>query len=256
MTHHHPPDRRDVEPVIQDLIAANALFVVNHSGGKDSQCMFLHLRDIVPLDQLLVIHAALPEVDWEGLEDHIRSTIGAAPLIVTRSNSTFFEMVDKRRAFPSPSLRTCTSQLKRDPIAREIRRYLRSHPEHAGLIVSCMGLRADESPRRARRPTFTRNIRGSVAGRSWYDWLPIHDLTKEQVFDHIRRAGQKPLWVYEAGMTRASCKFCIMASVADLRTAARLDPALYRRYVQTERRLNFTLSMSRKPLPMLTGVAA
>ena len=36
---------------------------------------------------------------------------------------------------------------------------------------------------------------------------------------------------YGMGMSRLSCVFCIMASRADLRTAARLQPALYRRHV-------------------------
>ena len=47
-----------------------------------------------------------------------------------------------------------------------------------------------------------------------------------------------------------------MSSQADLMTAAKLNPDLYRRYVETERRLGFTVSMSRKPLPELTGIAA
>jgi hypothetical protein len=47
-----------------------------------------------------------------------------------------------------------------------------------------------------------------------------------------------------------------MSSEADLRTAARLQPALYRRYVETERRLDFTLSMSGRGLEEITGVAA
>ena len=57
-----------------------------------------------------------------------------------------------------------------------------------------------------------------------------------------------------AGMTRLSCCFCIMAGQSDLITAARLKPDLYRRYVETEKRLGFTLSMSRKTLPEITGV--
>ncbi|GAM06364.1 hypothetical protein MBENS4_3361 [Novosphingobium sp. MBES04] len=47
-----------------------------------------------------------------------------------------------------------------------------------------------------------------------------------------------------------------MASQADLTTAAKLNPPLYRRYVETEQRLGFTLSMSRKALPEITGIAA
>jgi DNA sulfur modification protein DndC len=55
-------------------------------------------------------------------------------------------------------------------------------------------------------------------------------------------------------MSRLSCCFCIMANTADLTTAARLAPELYRRYVETERRLDFTLSPSRKFLTEITGI--
>ena len=47
-----------------------------------------------------------------------------------------------------------------------------------------------------------------------------------------------------------------MASRADLRTAARLQPALYARYVRLEERIGHTLSPTGVPLPALTGVPA
>lgn len=241
---------------IADLIERGALFVVNHSGGKDSQAMFIKLRTIIPARQLLVIHAVLPEVEWEGVVEHIEETIGETPMIFAQSVKTLFEMVERRGMFPSPANRQCTSDLKRCPIEREIRRYLKAHPEFGGLVVNCMGMRAEESTGRAKLVPFKFNAGNSIAGREWYDWLPIHDLTEAEVFNSIHLAGEQPHWAYGAGMTRLSCCFCIMASQADLTTAARLNPALYRRYVETEQRLGFTLSMSRKPLPEITGVAA
>ncbi len=48
--------------------------------------------------------------------------------------------------------------------------------------------------------------------------------------------------------------FCIMASRADLRTAAQLQPALCRTYAALERRIGHTLSPSGVPLSDLTGV--
>ena len=117
-----------------------------------------------------------------------------------------------------------------------------------------MGMRAEESATRARKLPWKRSDRNSKAGRSWYDWLPIFDLTEAQVFDVIRAAGQSPHPAYGMGMSRLSCVFCIMASRADLRTAARLQPALYRRYADLERRIGHTLSPTRQYLPDLTGI--
>ena len=242
--------------MIQSLIDRGALFIINHSGGKDSQAMTLKMVGLVPRRQLLVIHADLPGVDWEGLQDHIDATAFGLPVVVARAGKTFMEMVEHRGMFPSPANRQCTSDLKRGPIAKVIRSHLKAHPEFGGLVVSCMGMRAEESAGRSRLPVLTANIRGSIAGREWWDWLPIHDWSEVQVFAAIEAAGQEPLWVYRAGMSRASCRFCIMASDADHRVAARIAPGAYRIMVETERRLNFTLSMSRRPLTEITGIAA
>lgn len=193
-------DRNELDQVA-DLVRRGAVFVVNHSGGKDSQAMALRLREVVPERQLLVIHAHLPEVDWPGIVEHIESTIDGLPFIQCRSVKTFFEMVERRGMFPSPQQRQCTSDLK-------------ARPEYGGLIVNCMGLRAEESPARAKATTFKFSARNSKAGREWYDWLPIHDWTTAEVFQRIADAGQAPHWAYAAGMTRLSCCFCIMASKA------------------------------------------
>ena len=64
---------------VQNLIDRGALFCINHSGGKDSQAMFAYLRRLIPADQIVVIHASLPGVEWDGVEDHIKSTIGGTP---------------------------------------------------------------------------------------------------------------------------------------------------------------------------------
>jgi 3'-phosphoadenosine 5'-phosphosulfate sulfotransferase (PAPS reductase)/FAD synthetase len=249
-------DRDPIPAAVVDLIARGALFVANHSGGKDSQAMLIELRKIVPADQILVIHAELPDVEWEGTQAHIRATIDGLPLIVARAKRTFWEMVEARGKFPSPQQRQCTSDLKRGPIQREIRRYLKANPRFGGLVVNCMGMRAGESAKRAKLTAFRRSDANSKAGREWFDWLPIHDFTEAEVFGAIRSAGQEPHWVYAAGMTRKSCQFCIMASEQDLTTAARLAPESYRRYVAAERRLNFTLTMSGRTLPEITGIAA
>ena len=41
----------------RELIARGATMAINHSGGKDSQCMTILLSRLVPREQLLVVHA-------------------------------------------------------------------------------------------------------------------------------------------------------------------------------------------------------
>ncbi len=250
-----------IEPKIQELIDAGALFVINHSGGKDSQAMYNVVKGMVPARQLLIIHANLGEVEWDGVISHIKATIDDHPLLVCKNeNKTFLEMVEKRGMFPSPQQRQCTSDLKRGPIEREIRRYLKAHPEFEGRIVNCMGLRAQESANRAKQKAFKSNEGNSIAGREWYDWLPIHHYTIDQVWKVIEDAGQKPHPAYARGMSRLSCRFCIMASDEDLRTAARLSPDLYQKYVDMEQAIGRTMMMPRggvaKSLEEITGIAA
>lgn len=241
---------------IESLIARRALFVINHSGGKDSQAMTAYLRRVIPADLLVIVHAELPEVDWDGIPEHIEATACGIPVHYTRAGKTFFDMVEQRRMFPSPKYRQCTSDLKRGPIEKVIRG-LCSRTRRT-YIVNCMGMRAQESDaRRALEPfkwqpyetpsgrATGKSVRRTARhpGREWYDWLPIHTWRVAQVWQEIAEAGQTPHWAYGAGMTRLSCCFCIMASRDDLRTAARLRPDLLQRYIDTERRLDQTMLM-------------
>lgn len=239
---------------IEELRDRGALFVLNHSGGKDSQTMTILVRRLVPDRQIVVIHAFLKGVTWEGDIEHIEATTNGLPLILAHPVKTFFQMVERRGRWPSPQQRQCTSDLKRGPIEREIRGYLKRHPEFRGLVVNCMGMRAEESPGRAKLETLKLSKRNSKAGREWYDWLPIHKLAVAEVFDTIRSAGEEPHWVYAAGMTRLSCCFCIMASRGDLRCAAGLKRDLYAQYVNTEKRLGHTINMTGRGLEEITGI--
>jgi len=80
------------------LIAAGALFVANHSGGKDSQALLIRLLEVVPATQVLVVHASLGEVEWPGALEHAQAQAEAAglPFVVARSGKTFFNMVEHR----------------------------------------------------------------------------------------------------------------------------------------------------------------
>lgn len=252
----------DVLPEIESLIAGGALFVANHSGGKDSQAMLIKLLERIPARQLLVVHASLGEAEWEGALEHAQAQAEAAGLafVVAHAVKTFFDMVEHRfkvrpgpnsSCWPSASNRQCTSDLKRGPIEREVRRYAKANG--FANIVSCLGIRAQESPGRAKRPSFSRNERGSIAGRNWYEWLPIHDASTAEVFSTIADAGQQPHWAYAAGNERLSCVFCIMGSARDLANGARHRPELYAKYREIEQRTGYTMHQSRKSLEQLVA---
>lgn len=256
---------RDDSAAIADLIDRGALFVANHSGGKDSQAMLIKLLEIVPPAQLVVVHASLGDVEWPGALEHAQQQAEAAgvPFLVATAVKTFFEMVEHRfkvrpgpnsPCWPSASNRQCTSDLKRGPIEREVRRYAAAHG--LATIVTCLGIRAQESAGRAKQQPFRRNERGSVAGRDWYDWLPIHGLTTDEVFATIRDAGQRPHYAYALGNERLSCVFCIMGSRNDIANGARHHPELLARYVEIEKRTGYTMHQSRRSLTEIAGGAS
>ena len=240
------------------IISQGALVVVNHSGGKDSQAMLARLAVLVPRDQILVIHAHLPDVEWAGTWEHVKDDARrhGVQAIQVRAGKTLLEMVERRRMWPSASTRQCTSDLKRGPIEKAVRAHLKANPQFGGYVVSAMGLRAEESAARSKQPSWKREDRNSKAGRNWYRWLPIHDMKIREVFETIASAGGSAHWAYAEGMSRLSCVFCIMASECDLRTAARLNPDLYRRYVSLEKKIGHTLRMDGRGLEQVTGLSA
>lgn len=251
----HPTDAHALE-----LVNLGALFVVNHSGGKDSQALLLKVRALVPAAQILVVHAHLPGVEWEGTEEHARATSEGLAFRTCQAGKTFLGMVEKRGKFPGPKHRQCTSDLKRGPIERTIREYLRETGREGSVVVNAMGMRAEESGPRSKLEPWKEDPgmateRGAV--RRWFDWLPVHRYALADVWRVIEAAGQRPHWAYAAGMSRLSCSFCIMSSKADLVTAARLRPELYARLCELEEQIGHTMFSKGKkgiPLEQHTGV--
>jgi 3'-phosphoadenosine 5'-phosphosulfate sulfotransferase (PAPS reductase)/FAD synthetase len=244
---------------VEALVASGALFVANHSGGKDSQAQLIKLLEVVPARQILVVHASLGAMEWPGALELARNQAAAAglPFIVATATKTLLEMVERRfegrpevPSWPSASTRQCTSDLKRGPIQREVRRYAKANGYK--VIVNCLGLRAQESPGRAKRKEFSQmGISNSV--NTWFEWLPVHGLSTAEIFDIIEQAGQKPHYAYALGNDRLSCVFCIIASKKDLATGAAHNPSLLEQYDALEKRTGYTMHMSRIPLVELAA---
>lgn len=254
-----------------ELRDRGALFIVSHSGGKDSQAMLAFVRQHVADAQIVVVHADLPGMDWPGTFAHVEATT-ADGIEVRRCQAihadgtpkTFETMVERRGMFPNPKLRTCTSDLKRGPLEVVIRRISKERGEL--LIVDCEGIRSLESARRSKgygtkaAPVAMKaHNKLSKAGREVYKWAPIFDLAVDEVFETIAAAGQEPHPAYALGMDRLSCALCIMSSPAQLRRGAELNPATFRMLAELEARVGHTMMTPRKgtepkTLPEITGI--
>lgn len=234
-----------------DVVARGGIVYCSHSGGKDSQAMYAALRRYVPHDQLVVVHADLGRVEWDGVQDHIRATISHPLNVVSAvfadgSPKDLLGMVKRRAAtrpdappWPSSAARFCTSDLKRDPIAKFIRADLKARGKT--LAINATGIRAEESAARAKQASWSLNARLSKAGREVYDHHPIAEWSTAQVFAQIANVGQQPFHAYANGNERLSCVFCILGCAGDLARGAQARPELLAEYQALEAETGYTM---------------
>jgi 3'-phosphoadenosine 5'-phosphosulfate sulfotransferase (PAPS reductase)/FAD synthetase len=140
----------------------------------------------------------------------------------------------------TPAMRFCQSETKVDPITSFIKKRYGKRP-----ILNVTGVRGEESASRAKQPTCSPVAKlppGSLA------WRPIHHWTLQDVWDEIAASGIEAHEAYlKYGSGRVSCRWCILASEADLR-ASLLDPEghpVYRRMCNLELGSAFAFQGSR-----------
>jgi 3'-phosphoadenosine 5'-phosphosulfate sulfotransferase (PAPS reductase)/FAD synthetase len=231
--------------------------LLNSSAGKDSQCMLDVVVEQcnvarVPRDRLLVAHADLGRVEWPGtreLAEEQARHYGLAFVAVSRRQGDLLQHIAQRGMFPSPAARFCTADMKRGPIDRVLT-WLAYRSRQAGVervrILSCLGLRAEESPARAHRLPFTFDERASNGRRHVDVWLPLHGWTVQQVWQRIRASGVRHHPAYDMGMPRLSCCFCIFSPRSALLLAGQHNPELLAEYVALEKQIGhrFRLELS------------
>lgn len=255
-------------PDLAALLAQNTLFAINHSGGKDSQAMMIKLLGMgIPKSQIVVVHADLGDFEWKGTKAHAQAQAAAAgvPFIVCQArdghgnDKGMFDMLDQRLnknlglvvPVPTPKYRQCTSDLKRTPIERELKGYMRQNGFK--VLVSCEGIRAEESATRSKRKPWTRLGTMEEAGRTAFTWLPIFTMKLAEVLSTVADAGQELHWAYAAGNERLSCVFCIMGSKTDLANGARHNPGLFETMKTWEAETGFRWHADMRPLAELVA---
>jgi 3'-phosphoadenosine 5'-phosphosulfate sulfotransferase (PAPS reductase)/FAD synthetase len=232
--------------------------VLNSSAGKDSQAMLDVVveqadRAGVPRGRLLVAHADLGRVEWPGtreLAEEQARHYGLQFVAVSRPQGDLLEHIAARGMFPSPAVCWCTSDHKRGPVMTVFTRLARLTRRQGGgvcRILNCLGMRAEESPARAKRQPFAPNEAASN-GRRWVDdWLPLHAWTAAQVWARVKASGVRHHPAYDLGMPRLSCCFCIFSPRSALLLAGKHNPGLLAEYVAVEKQIGHTF---RKELPL------
>lgn len=229
--------------------------VINSSGGKDSQTALRVTVEAaamagLPKDRLVVAHADLGEMEWPGSRElaaeqaRLHGLRFEVASYRTRrgENLSLLDYVRRRGKWPSSTTRFCTSEYKRGPGGRIVSLLFHEDP---GPILNVFGFRAEESPARAKRSVYSKNMRFSTKSREVWDWLPIHDWTEKQVWDDIRASGIPHHPVYDQGMPRLSCSFCIFAPRDALMLAGQLRPDMLDRYCEVEKEIGHTFQNGR-----------
>ncbi len=221
--------------------------VLNSSGGKDSQAMIDYIVDLADAagvrDRLMVVHADLGRVEWEGtreLAQRQAEHYGLRFEVVKRPQGDLLDHIEARGMFPSPSARYCTSDHKRGQISKLFTKLWREGDGSHVRILSCMGMRAQESSARAKLEAFSNDKRNTNGRRTVDTWLPIHEWSVEQVWECIRESGVEHHRAYDLGMPRLSCVFCIFAPRNGLLLAGKHNPELLDAYVEVEERIGHT----------------
>lgn len=210
--------------------------VINFSGGKDSSAMLAYICYKYPG---IKKHVVFANTGWEhpGIEEwckNIVSKFGLELNIVKNKNKDFLSMSRNRGKFPAPAYRQCTSDLKRGPIQTWIRNNIDDT-----LIINCMGMRAEESPRRKKMKKLYRDKIMTNSKRTVWNYLPIHEWPVGKVFDYLKEK-EIPLHPVYQYLDRLSCRICIYMKKSDILKVKKHDPEAIKIISKLEREIDFS----------------
>jgi len=150
------------------------------------------------------------------------------------TGNPFLDMCLWKGRFPSSQVRFCTEELKVIPITTQVVLPLIAQGRE---VWSWQGVRADESPNRAKLPEQEFTDPGITVYR------PILAWSVDQVFAMHRKHGVDPNPLYKLGMGRVGCMPCIMCRKDELREIAQRFPAEIERVREWEAIVSETSKM-------------
>lgn len=225
--------------------------LISVSGGKDSTCVYLLALEsgrpfravfadtgnehAFTYDYVRRLHERTggPVVEWvkadftadlarhkayileawprEGIPDAITQKAAA---LHAPTGVPFLDLCISKGRFPSRMAQFCTEELKAIPIATgAVGPMLR-----AGPVLQWLGIRAEESARRAKQPRFNHHESGSMI------WRPIFHWSLADVWAMHRRHAIAPNPLYAMGFHRVGCFPCINSAKAETRLWASRFP--------------------------------
>lgn len=256
---------------VKQLLDQGSDLAVNLSGGKDSQAMLIVLRELGISGKLIGCHQDVGRWEWRQSQpfcQQLCDEAGISLVIQSRDEDLHARVIRRMQErpevppFPSSAARYCTAGWKRDVFDKWVR------ANYDSMLVSALGLRAQESKGRAKKPSCS-DRRSHTKNRMVVDWHPILDMDlaevwrligysldelaelqahgRNQVFelgrdlDEVwRETGFKAHPAYLVGNERVSCAMCVLASRNDIENGVRLNPELAHSVAKIEQESGFT----------------
>lgn len=252
---------------VDEMLSRNAVIAIGCSGGKDSVSVATatvrYLDEIGHTGPRVLIHADLGRVEWrDSLPscERLAAKLGMELIVVRREDVDLLARWQRRWVsnlrryatlecvtlilpWSTPSLRFCTSEYKTNKIASELKKRFPNQE-----IVNVTGIRREESRNRAKMPVWAFDKKLTRKGLTGMTWNPIIEWRVDEVLQEIADAGLELHQAYvEYGLSRASCMFCVMSSLADLIAAAAAGESheLYVQMVELEAESGFAFQGSR-----------
>ncbi|WP_245521139.1 phosphoadenosine phosphosulfate reductase family protein [Rhizobium laguerreae] len=208
---------------------------------------FRHLDRLGHTGERILIHADLGSVEWQDSLptcEKLAQHLGVELVVVRRkagglmerwrgrwlSSMKRYEALSTVTLVPcwsTPKMRFCTSELKTHVIEAYLKKRFGKQ-----YVINVTGIRREESSRRAKATVVDYDF-----DSGWFDWRPIVDWTVQDVFSSIDASGLPPHPGYRVfGLSRVSCRFCIMQNLDDMIAAAAQEEAheTYREMVWLE----------------------
>jgi 3'-phosphoadenosine 5'-phosphosulfate sulfotransferase (PAPS reductase)/FAD synthetase len=128
--------------------------------------------------------------------------------------------------------------------------------DRQAVVLNIMGVRAAESRSRALKARLGLDTRTTSANRLVLTWNIIHELSEEEVWQEIAQNGLEYHPVYDTGLPRLSCVYCVLAGPEWLILATRVCFALELRLPEIYAALERRISHSFKQDISLNGIIA
>lgn len=207
-------------------------FYNTFSGGKDSQCLYYLVK---MAGVRCRTHMNLTSVDPPEIIRFVKTQYPDVELI--KPEMSIYDMAKKKHLLPTMRYRWCCAEFK----------------ETAGVgKVTLVGIRKEESARRAKRGEISINIKGNRTEESFDQWSeheekmvtcvggkdkilvsPIIHWTERDVWEFLNVNGIPHCGLYDQGYTRIGCICCPMSSPRQKRKEIERWPHVRRNWLKT-----------------------